>query len=106
TTDRLKAVVRKAQRNIQFATIYEQRKTNKLLVAGFQHLAQAIDGMGHRITSSINGLGDQISAMSASLGDQISEMSSSLNDSLSEFNDQSTQRHKEALEMFDNIQRR
>lgn len=106
TTDRLKAVVRKAQRNFQFATIYEQRKTNKLLVAGFQNLAQAIDGMGHRITSSIDGLGDQISEMSSSLGNQISEMSSSLSNSLSEFNDQSSQRHNEALEMLDNIQRR
>jgi hypothetical protein len=95
TTDRMRAIVRKAQCNFQFATIYEQRKTNKLLVAGFQNLAQVIDGLGDRITSSIDGLGNQIS-----------EMSSSLSHSLSELNDQSSERHKDALEILDNIQRR
>jgi len=57
TAERMKAIVRKAQRNFQFATIYEHRKTNKILVAGFTNLAQALDQMTSRITSSIDDLG-------------------------------------------------
>lgn len=44
TADRMKGIVRRAQGNFQFAMIYEQRKTNQLLVAGFTNLAQALEG--------------------------------------------------------------
>jgi len=42
---RLSKVVRQAQKDFQFATIYEQRKTNQLLYAGFETLALAINVM-------------------------------------------------------------
>ncbi len=87
TADRLKSIVRKAQCNFQFATIYEQRKTNQFLVAGFTTLAQALDGMGQRIASSIGDLGSNISEMSAvmesSLG-AIAEQLLAVNESLTE----------------------
>ena len=35
TTARLQRIRRKAQRNFQFATIYEQRKTREILIAGY-----------------------------------------------------------------------
>jgi hypothetical protein len=54
TTERLKSVVRVAQRDFQFATIYEQRKTNQILIQGFQTVAEAIYGMADRISSSID----------------------------------------------------
>lgn len=123
TTDRMKAIVRQAQRNFQFASIYEQRKTNQILIAGFTNLAQALDGMGRRISESIDGLNTQVSEMSTSLnasmeslGEQmatvnqstvaVSESVQGLHSTLQkEANDQAG-RHDRALEMLDNIQRR
>lgn len=108
TNDRMKALVRKAQCNFQFASIYEQRRTNTLLVAGFQNLAQAIDGLGDRITSSIDFLGTQISDMSSSLGASLSELNSHVNQLHSLYRREAAihaERHDKALDMLDNIQR-
>ncbi len=67
TAARFRTIVRTAQCDFHFAMIYEQRKTNQLLIAGFQNLAQAIDGLGDRITSSIDTLSSQMSEVSSSL---------------------------------------
>jgi|GEM_PF-2624685 len=56
TAARLAAVVRKAQTDFQFATIYEQRKTNHILVQGFGTLAAAIYSLGNMISSSLSDL--------------------------------------------------
>lgn len=109
TTDRMKAIVRKAQRNFQFATIFEQRKTNQLLVAGFTNLAQALDGMGRRIESSIDDLGGRISEMSSTLGGSLQKLGSTLDDTHATLQKDAAdraERHKQALTMLDNIQRR
>lgn len=120
TTDRLNRIVRKAQRNFQFATIYEQRKTNQLLAAGFTTLAQALDGMGHRIASSIDDLGGRLSEMSTAMenslnaiGEQLQSANQSLVESVDALHDTTKEsasavkeRHDRALEMLDNIQRR
>ena len=131
TNDRMRAIVRKAQCNFQFATIFEQRKTNQLLVAGFTNLAQALDGMGRRIESSINYLGRQISQMSSTLDESLQNLGSNLNETLTTLHKHSmetvgrmannvegihssiqkdagdrAERHKQALAMLDNIQRR
>ncbi len=122
TADRLNAIVRKAQTNFQFAMIYEQRKTNQLLVAGFANLALALDGMGHRIASSIDGLREQISAMSSAIQESFSALGEQIQDSNQQIVEsvdalhattrQSTseiqgikERHDRALEMLDNIQK-
>jgi methyl-accepting chemotaxis protein len=65
----MKAMVRKAQCDFQFAIIYEQRKTNKILIAGFTNLAQALEGMGDRISASIDSLSGLVSDLSESLFD-------------------------------------
>ncbi len=62
TTRRLTAVVRQAQTDFQFATIYEQRKTNQILVEGFGTLASAIYGVGDAISSSLSELSDNVHA--------------------------------------------
>ena len=135
TTDRLNKIVRKAQCNFQFATIYEQRKTNQILVAGFTSLAQALDGMTRRMLSSITDLqtsiveshssfksaisitSETVASMQNSLSDSIYTESNNTRDSLNaharsleatfrqEANERS-QRERRALEMLDNIQRR
>jgi hypothetical protein len=53
---RFAAVVRKAQTNFQFAVIYEQRKTNQLLHAGFGTLGAAIYSLGESINNSLDTL--------------------------------------------------
>lgn len=109
TADRFNAIVRQAQRDFQFATIYEQRKTNQILVAGFQNLAQAIDGLGDRITSSIDNLTSEVSEMSSSINQSVANLATSVESLHSttrqEASDQA-ERHNKALAMLDNIQRR
>lgn len=116
SNERLRYIVRAAQRDFEFATIYEQRKTNQLLVAGFTNLAQALEGMGQRIASSIDDLSSQITYMTTSidnLAEGVSEALATVNSSVQDFSEQSLQRqdealqrHDRALEMLDNIQRR
>jgi hypothetical protein len=112
TAQRMSGIVRTAQRNFQFAMIYEQRKTNQILVSGFKNLAQALEEMTWRITSSI----DDVTA-------SVNRMSSTLDKSLQEIHEHTgriaadtaahrgeaaarTEREKKALEMLDNIQRK
>ena len=56
TAERLGTIVSSAQRDFQFAMIYEQRKTNQILVAGFTNLGSALDDMTYRIVFSIDEL--------------------------------------------------
>jgi methyl-accepting chemotaxis protein len=64
---RLQRIVRKAQRNFEFATIYEQRKTNEILIAGFATLGEAIYGLGSRLEQSIGMLCERIDDLSSSM---------------------------------------
>lgn len=66
---RLSNVVRQAQKDFQFATIYEQRKTNQLLYAGFGTLASAIDRMQ---TLIVDALEDLSTSLDTTLNDLIS----------------------------------
>lgn len=81
---RLGSVVRLAQRNFQFATIFEQRRTNQILVAGFGNLAQALDGMGSRISSSIDTLSNQVGSLGSTIEDSFGRLDSNLKDLFSE----------------------
>jgi hypothetical protein len=74
TAARLQKLVRQAQRNFQFATIYEQRKTSDILITGFTNLGDAIYGLGARLQDSIGTLGAQINDLSSTvttMGDNI-----------------------------------
>ncbi|MBT9143700.1 MAG: hypothetical protein DDT29_02108 [Dehalococcoidia bacterium] len=104
TAERMEALVRKAQRNFQFATIYEQRKTNQILVAGFTSLAHALAQMTGQITASINALSSSIGAIHSRMGD-ITEMASRHHKEHMEKTSEAAERQKKALEMLDNIQR-
>lgn len=66
---RLSKIVRQAQKDFQFATIYEQRKTNQLLYAGFGTLASAIDRMQ---TSIVDALEDLSTSLNTTLDDLVS----------------------------------
>lgn len=115
TAERMKAIVRTAQRNFQFATIYEQRKTNQILVAGFTNLAQALDRMTWQITASIDDLAGSVDVMTSTLNESmraihsrmgdIAERTSQHHDELMEEASEGATRERKALEMLDNIQR-
>lgn len=115
TAERMKAIVRTAQRNFQFATIYEQRKTNQILVAGFRSLAQALDKMTWQITTSISDLSSSVDLMGSTLNDStaaihsrvsdIAETSSQHQEELKKEALEAAVREEKALEMLDNIQR-
>jgi hypothetical protein len=102
--ERMKATVRSAQRNFQFATIYEHRKTNQILVAGFTSLAQALDRMGWQITASIDGLRASVDA-AASATNEMAENASQYHQEVMQESSGRTTRERKALDMLDNIQR-
>jgi len=54
--ERFSTLVRQAQTNFQFAMIYEQRKTNQLLYAGFGTLGAAIYSLGESVNLSLTQL--------------------------------------------------
>lgn len=97
SAERMQAVVRKAQRDFQFAMIYEQRKTNQILVAGFKNLAQALEQMTWQITASIDDLAGSVGAIHSQLG-HFTAMTN-------QQNVEQAARERKALEMLDNIQR-
>jgi hypothetical protein len=115
TANRMKAIVRTAQRDFQFATIYEQRKTNQILVAGFTNLAQALDRMTTQISTSIEELAGSVDVMTSTLNESIQSMHSRIGEigehsslhhvELMKESSQAAAREKKALEMLDNIQR-
>jgi hypothetical protein len=71
TSHRLHGIVRRAQRDFQFSVIYEHRKTNQILVAGFRNLAQAVEEMASRITASIDSLTTSVDKMTSTLDESL-----------------------------------
>lgn len=123
TAAHLQLIVRKAQRNFQFATIYEQRKTNTLLIAGFTNLADAIHGVGAQLEESVNLLGDRIDDLSSSMAEQNERLVDAVQDvsiamdgvssTIKEADEKAraatadqADRQDKANKMLDNIQRR
>ncbi|MBZ0170826.1 MAG: hypothetical protein K8E66_00450 [Phycisphaerales bacterium] len=113
SVQRLNHLVRTAQRSFEFSMIYEQRKTNQLLVAGFTTLAGALEGMGQRLSSSIGELTAAVESSSAGLRDSMDAVAQATQDQGARLDGAVrggfgalAQRHDRALEMLDNIQRR
>jgi hypothetical protein len=120
TQQRMRSIVRLAQKDFQFATIFEQRRTTSVLIAGFETLGQAIAGLGDRLVSSLDSLSDQVRNLEYGLQERHAEMLSSLGDVVegiqrasadaAEQRDTIAARHAKAAEdqlaMLDNIQRR
>ncbi|MCX6401708.1 MAG: hypothetical protein NTX33_17485 [Propionibacteriales bacterium] len=101
SSTRLDALVRSAQRDFQFATIYEQRKTTQVLIAGFNNLGQAIANMSSQVTSAIGSLDQTVNRMSHSLQTNLNTIAS-----------EASVRHREAMAheqrafaALDNLQR-
>jgi len=115
TARRMEAIVRDAQRNFQFAMIYEQRKTNQILVAGFTNLAQALGEMTSQIESSVRLLSYSFDRMTSTIdesaraihsrqGEILEATTQSREESSTQASAQAN-REEKALAMLDNIQR-
>lgn len=115
TAKRMHIIVRRAQSDPNFAMIYEQRKTNKILIKGFANLAGALAEMTNQITSSIYELTSSVDGLNSSVYENTQEIYSQMDSSteiivhqhgelLSEVSGLA-ERQKKAVEMLDNIQR-
>ncbi len=122
SSNKLEEIVRIAQRNIEFSKIFEQRKTNQILIAGFTNLEYAFDRMTHQITSSIDDMNQTLNASMESIDDRLEGVGSqlsSIDDTLTdhyrqqgEFVDtyrkatsEQASRENRILKRLDNIQR-
>ncbi len=65
---RMSELVYKAQRNFEFANIYEHRKTRKTLVAGFKNLAGVLRGVGDQISNHIEELNATVEVYNEEMG--------------------------------------
>jgi hypothetical protein len=122
SSKKLEEIVRIAQRNFEFSTIYEQRKTNQILIAGFTNLADALDRMTYQITSSIDdmnqtlntsmksidarleGVGSKLSSIDDTLSDHYQQQGEFL-DTYRKATSEQASRENRILERLDNIQR-
>jgi len=124
---RLLQVVRRAQKDFQFATIYEQRKTNQLLYTGFGTLGAAIYSLGSAISASLQELSDSVHSslddllqatrdntdMMESISERQAEALNDFNEAYSDdaderrrFEESSLESEEEQRKMLDNIQRK
>ncbi|MCY2995128.1 MAG: hypothetical protein NTY19_45800 [Planctomycetota bacterium] len=117
TATRMRGIVRQSQKNYQFASIYEQRKTNQLLVAGFSTLGQAINELGDRLHSSLEALGSSVNITIECASEEASRKADALREQMQrDSEDRRTDERKgseerrsherQQREMLDNIQRR
>lgn len=133
TVNRIKMVERRAHRDFEFAQIFGTRKTNSILIAGFQNLSDALSNIGasidrvtvelqhgfatvaqaqlvsaNAIVSAIDYSTTAILESNSDLRDafagQAGNMTGPVND-LVRLNSESAEREKFAIKALDNIQR-
>lgn len=109
TVEKLKGIVRQAQKDFHFATIYEQRKTNAILISGFSTLGQAIYDLGGRLDQSLRDLGSSVSELGVSITSVAADVRADLKELREDMSHESAARRAHEAkeqEMLDNIQRR
>jgi hypothetical protein len=95
TMERMRTIIRKAQKDIDFAKIYELHKTNKLLTSGFSTLGQTVNELQDCLVSSLNNLSSSVSRATSNLLTQMKLESL-----------ERREHEREEREMLDNIQRK
>jgi myosin heavy subunit len=74
TANRMRELYSRTDTDFEFTSIYQQRTTNKLLIAGFSTMTQAIEELPDRLQSS---LGQLASSVSIGISDLASRLASS-----------------------------
>jgi hypothetical protein len=108
TSERMNNIIWEAQRNFQFAMIYEQRKTNQILVAGFTNLANALSQMTYTITNAISELSESVNTMSTEVNSSISNFDLKMGNIINgtdRYREDQAIREKKTIELLDNIRR-
>ena len=67
----LKTLVRAAETDYEFASIYENRKTNVLLAKGFSNLIEGILHLGTEISGAITDLSSEVGDLSSKVGEEL-----------------------------------
>ncbi len=111
TAQKMNLLVRNAQKNFEFASIYEQRKTQQILIAGFTNLDSTLKQMSSQITTALGDLSSSVKAVAKSVDTlttsveatkkTVSEMSASMKKRAAA----EAKRDQRVLHMLDNIQR-
>ncbi len=106
---KMKRLVRAAQRDFYFASIYEQRKTNQILITGFKNLKEAMEGLGTSLKDSTMEIVNAISEMAEYNHvntDQLVACLTEIRQGM-ENDEEESREHEARLEtMLDNIQRK
>ena len=92
---RMQENVSAAQCYFEFSSIFESRKTNKILIAGFSTLSDTMNQMDLEIGRAINNLTNSVDSMSDVVEKHQKEVSNA--------EQARAEREKKALEMLDNI---
>ena len=95
-------VVRPAQQDFHFASIFEQRRTQESIAEGFNTFENAINDVGDRITSEVSELNYEMSSMMRDASDQRERH----HDEVMEADTQRAEREEQALEMLEDISNR
>ncbi len=109
--ERMAGLVYKAQRDFEFANIYEHRKTNKtlartnkILETGFKDLADVLEGVGDQITDHIadlNGTLQDYNAEMAFFMEDAAAQRQQHHDEIMEADSQRVEREEQQLEIID-----
>lgn len=112
TINKLNHIVRQAQKDPHFAMIFEQRKTNQLLVKGFSSLGQGLTEISDRIHTSMRALAEVFAESFDALATTQLEQSQDIIKGLKALEQhmqtdaEASRKHEEReREMLDNIQR-
>lgn len=82
TANRLARLVHNAHCSPYFAVVYEQRRTNALLTAGFNSLGDAVYAMGDRISQAVDDLSSTLQSLADHASSQSAEQSEVIGDRL------------------------
>lgn len=106
---RLRQLVRVAQRDFEFASIFEQRKTHRLLVEGFAGLDDAVAAMTGRLEASISSLNSSIARLQDDLHDSLDSIHEEIRgvrDEISASDAASARRARKTQSLLGSIRRR
>lgn len=92
TNQRINMLFRRAQKMRDFPIIYEQRRTNTILLEGFRSLGNAIVSLGVQLQSELLALGDKLDF-------RLSNLELALQDSANQLAEQ----HREQLEIAETV---
>jgi hypothetical protein len=117
TASRMRAIVRRAQKDADFTKIYLMCRHNELLVAGFSTLGQVLSEISDRLDSSFDRLASSINVSISGLASEITTSQKEMTTTIAGKIDRSTERSasdaeadrkltRTEIEMLDNIQRR